>query len=70
MAKLRIGREILKSALDRAILSDTEKATIDRLLGAASAKGPVNTEVAAFNRLATQVGASTLYAGETSEVRR
>jgi hypothetical protein len=46
MAKLRIGREILKSALDRAILSDAEKATVDRLLGTAAAKGPVNTDVA------------------------
>ena len=45
MAKLRIGREILKNALDRAILSDTEKATVDRLLGTAAAKGPVNAEV-------------------------
>jgi hypothetical protein len=46
MAKLRIGREILKNALDRAILTDSEKATVDRLLGSAAAKGPVNAEVA------------------------
>ncbi len=46
MAKLRIGREILKSALDRAVLSDAEKATVDKLLGSAAAKGPVNAEVA------------------------
>src|SRR4029077_17639308 len=41
MAKLRIGKEILKNALDRAVLSDAEKATLDRLLAAAAAKGPV-----------------------------
>src|SRR5262249_23730694 len=46
MAKLRIGREILKSALDRAILTDAERATIDRLMAAAAAKGPVTAEVA------------------------
>src|SRR5436190_5125620 len=45
MAKLRIGRDLLKSALDRAILTDAERATIDRLLAAASAKGPVTAEV-------------------------
>ena len=45
MAKLRIGRDLLKSALDRAILTDAERATIDRLLAAATAKGPVTAEV-------------------------
>src|SRR5581483_4139392 len=46
MAKLRIGRDLLKSALDRAILTDAERATVDRLLAAASTKGPVTAEVA------------------------
>ena len=45
MAKLRIGREILKNALDRAILSDAERATIDRLMTNAAAKGPIAAEV-------------------------
>jgi hypothetical protein len=46
MAKLRIGREILKSTLDRAILSDNERGPIDKLLAGANAKGPVTAEVA------------------------
>src|SRR3982751_1634475 len=45
MAKLRIGRDLLKSALDRAILTDAERATIDRLCAAATAKVPVTAEV-------------------------
>lgn len=46
MAKLRIGREILKNALDRAVISESEKATVEKIIGSASAKGPVNAEVA------------------------
>ena len=46
MAKLRIGRDVLKSALDRAILSEAERATIDRLVSGAAAKGPITAEVA------------------------
>jgi len=46
MAKLRIGREILKSALDRAILTEAERATLERLLAGAAAKGPVAAEIA------------------------
>ena len=46
MAKLRIGREILKNALDRAILSENEKSTVEKLIASAAVKGPVNTDVA------------------------
>jgi len=45
MAKLRIGREVLKSALERAVLSESERAGIERLLSGAVAKGPITTEV-------------------------
>jgi hypothetical protein len=45
MAKLRIGREILKNALERAILSEPEKASVEKLMAAAAVKGPVNTDV-------------------------
>jgi hypothetical protein len=46
MAKLRIGREILKNALNRAILSDPEKASVEKLIATAAVKGPVNADVA------------------------
>ncbi len=45
MSKLRIGREVLKHAMDRAVLTDAERETIDRLVGGGSGKGPVTAEV-------------------------
>lgn len=46
MAKLRIGREILKNALERAVLSENEKAGIEKLIAGAAVKGPVHADVA------------------------
>jgi hypothetical protein len=45
MAKLRIGREILKNALERAVLSESEKEKVDKLISGAATKGPVTAEV-------------------------
>lgn len=45
MSKLRIGREILKHAMERAILTDAERETINRLVTGGNGKGPVTTEV-------------------------
>jgi len=45
MAKLRIGREILKNAMERAVLSEGERAVVDKLLTNAAPKGPITTEV-------------------------
>jgi hypothetical protein len=48
MAKLRIGREILKSAVERAIMTDAERGVVEKLLAGANAKGPVSADVTAL----------------------
>ncbi|OWK40878.1 AAA family ATPase [Fimbriiglobus ruber] len=48
MSKLRIGREILRHAMDRAVLTDAERDTIGRLVTSGTGKGTVTTEVSAL----------------------
>jgi ATPase family associated with various cellular activities (AAA) len=44
MSKLRIGRDVLKHAMDRAVLTDAERDTIDRIIGT-NTKGAISVEI-------------------------
>lgn len=48
MSKLRIGREVLKHAMDRAVLTDAERETIGQFVTGGNGKGPVSAEVSAL----------------------
>ncbi|MGL6075818.1 MAG: AAA family ATPase [Fimbriiglobus sp.] len=44
MSKLRVSRDVLKHAMDRAVLTDAERDTLERLIGTAQ-KGAVSVEI-------------------------
>ena len=45
MTKIRISRDVLVRTRDRSILTDEEKATVERLLGQPNGKGSVRASV-------------------------
>jgi hypothetical protein len=47
MAKLRIGRDVLRHAMERAVLTDAERDTVERLIGT-TPKGTVTADIPAI----------------------